>query len=125
VQGDFDVQLARSGVIARGRVVAQHGAGIGEDGTAVLHRGQRGAVLARLGEDELEVVVKPRAHKPGQLGAGQGEPHEAGADGGAPHHLEAAGLQGVADAFDGKALRCGAKGSGSGGRQRRVHDLKC
>ena len=119
VQGDFDVQLARCCVKARRGVVAQRGARAVEHGAAVLQRGQGGAVLPGRRKDELEVVVKPGAHKPRQLRAGQGQPHKAGADLGAAHHLEVAALQGVANALDGE-------GGGRGGQgQRCFHGVKC
>ncbi len=120
MQGHLDVQLARRRVKACGRVVAQHGAGFGENRAAVLQRRQRGALAAGLGQDELEVVVKARAHKARQLGPAQGEAHKAWAHCGAPQHLQKAGLQGVANALDGERS-CGRQG----GIQRSVHDLKC
>ena len=84
---------------AQRRVVAHGGAEAVDHGLAVHQLGQQGLVQAGLRQDELEVVVKPRAGEVAQL-AHQGQAQEAGADLLARQQLQVAGLEGVAHAFE-------------------------
>ena len=127
MQSHLDIERALRRIRMRGRVVAQHWARAGELRPPIHQLGQAGPLLPWRGQDELDVVVKPRTHKVGQIGACQRQPHKARADLRAAHHLHMPPLEGVAHALHGQRVGQVCSGwSRQGHRGMRMlgHDLE-